>query len=96
MKKTVILLCVFALMIFILPELSHARGLNEASREIVNQAKTIARSLSVLGVIVGGIIFQIPGLAMYGRSTMGAGLMGCACSFGGPILIQLIQNLFGA
>lgn len=72
-----------------------ARDLGGAATSAVNLAKNIARVLSVFGLVVGGILMQLPGLSDFGRRTMGAGIIGCLCAFGGPALVSFFQGVFG-
>lgn len=77
------------------PDVSIARDLGSAANSAVSTAKTIARSLSVFGLLVGGIMMQLPGLSHFGRTTLGAGIIGCVCSFGGPSLVTFFESVFG-
>lgn len=91
-KGTVVLL---AILVTVLCEPSLARDLGGAATSAVNLAKNIARVLSVFGLVVGGILMQLPGLSDFGRRTMGAGIVGCLCAFGGPALVSFFQGVFG-
>jgi hypothetical protein len=73
-----------------------ARDLGSAADAAVSQATIIAKALSVLGIICGAAIYQIPGASMFARGTIIAGLIGAGLSFGGPSLIALIRMIFGA
>lgn len=72
-----------------------ARDLSSAASAAVNQATLIAKAASVLGVLVGAIIYQIPGAAMWGRGVITSGLIGAGLAFGGPTLIGLFRTIFG-
>lgn len=78
-----------------LPEVAMARDLGGAATSAVNTAKSVARVLSVFGLIVGGILMQLPGLTDFGKRTLGAGVVGCLCAFGGPSLITFFESVFG-
>lgn len=83
------------LLVAIFCEPLFARDLGGAATSAVNLAKNIARVLSVFGLVVGGILMQLPGLSDFGRRTMGAGIIGCLCAFGGPALVSFFQGVFG-
>ena len=73
-----------------------ARDLTGPADTAVSTAKNIGRIISVLGVVVGGVFYNIPGLNQFGRTTMIGGLLGAGLSFGGPSLVELFRNIFGA
>lgn len=73
----------------------HARDLVAASNTAVTTVKRIAQALSVLGIVSGGAMMQIPGLAEFGRRTLIGGLVGSLCSFGAPAFIEFMQTVFG-
>ncbi|MGK5087909.1 hypothetical protein WDW86_10155 [Bdellovibrionota bacterium FG-2] len=72
-----------------------ARDLSSVADGAVTQATTIARALSVLGVLCGAVFYQIPGATMFARGTIVGGLIGAGLSFAGPSLIGLFRGLFG-
>ncbi len=72
-----------------------ARDLGAAADAAVSQAATIAKALSVLGILCGAAISQIPGATMFARGVIVSGLVGAAISFGGPSLIALFRSVFG-
>jgi hypothetical protein len=78
------------------PDIACARDLGAAATSAVATAKNIARVLSIFGIIVGGVLMQLPGLNEFGKRTVGAGLVGCLCAFGGPALISFFEGVFGA
>jgi len=72
-----------------------ARDLSSAATSAVSSAKTIARILSVFGILVGGGLMQLPGLSDFGKRTLAGGVIGCVCSFGGPAFVSFMQGIFG-
>ncbi len=95
--RTVIMsVALLGVVCLLFPELAYARDLGSAASSAVSTAKTIARILSVFGLLVGGTTMQLPGLSEFGKRTMGAGIVGCLCSFGGPALITFFENVFGS
>ena len=95
-KSSALMLGLVTLIFVLYPELAFARDLGSAASSAVSTAKTIARVLSVFGLIVGGMLMQLPGLSDFGKRTMGAGIVGCLCSFGGPALISFFETVFGS
>ncbi len=95
MNKKETLLAVVAISLVIAAEPALARDLGAAANNAVSTAKTVTRALSIFGVLVGGGLMQLPGLADFGRRTMGAGLVGCLCAFGGPTMIKFFESVFG-
>ncbi len=82
--------------VLLAPGLAHAaRDLGSATTAAVNQATTIAKAASVLGVLAGAIIYQIPGAADWGRRVISSGLVGAGLAFGGPSLMSLFRTIFG-
>ena len=92
-KQLLICAAIGAAFIFADPVL--ARDLGSAASSAVSSAKVIARTLSVFGLILGGLLMQIPGLADFGKRTMGAALLGCFCSFAGPSIVNAFESIFG-
>lgn len=72
-----------------------ARDLGAAATSAVSNAKTIARLLSTLGILTGGILMQVPGASEMGKRALVAGIIGCLCSFGGPAFVNFIETVFG-
>jgi hypothetical protein len=95
-RKTCLLTLGVVAAALMLPELASARDLGAAATSAVATAKTVARILSIFGIIVGGVLMQIPGLNEFGKRTVGAGCIGCLCAFGGPALISFFEGVFGA
>jgi hypothetical protein len=82
--------------ILAVPELAHAaRDLGSATTAAVNQATTIAKAASVLGILAGAIAYQIPGAAMWGRGVIVSGFIGAGLAFGGPSIMGLFRTIFG-
>lgn len=94
-NKLIIVASIACVLVAIYPELAVARDLGSAATAAVSTAKTIARALSVFGLIVGGIMMQLPGLSNFGKTTLGAGIIGCVCTFGGPAFVSFLENVFG-
>lgn len=95
MKNKKPLLLILAISVVVVADPVLARDLGAAANNAVSTAKTVTRALSIFGVLVGGALMQLPGLADFGRRTMGAGLVGCLCAFGGPTLIKFFEGVFG-
>lgn len=88
---------IFIFILVLESELSFAaRDLNSAATSAVHLGTTVARSISLLGVLVGAIGYNIPGLAQFGQRTLAGGLIGTGLAFGGPALMDLFRSIFGA
>ena len=72
-----------------------ARDLSSAAETAVSQVTGLAKVLSVLGVVAGALIYQIPGATMFARGTIVGGLIGAGLSFGGPSVIGAFRTIFG-
>jgi len=97
MRKNIIIIITIILVLIIMPEIVFAaRDITGAADTAVATAKNIGRIISVLGVVVGGVFYNIPGLSEFGRTTMIGGLIGAGLSFGGPSIVELFRNIFGA
>ena len=78
------------------PELAlAARDLTSAAQSAVSTTTTVAKAASVLGIICGALIYQIPGAAMFARGTIVGGLIGAGLSFGGTSIIGFFQSILG-
>lgn len=95
-KNNVTAVIVIAVVACVLTDSLLARDLGAAATSAVSSVKNIARALSVFGVIAGGALMQVPGVAEFGKRTLVGGLLGCLCSFGGPAFISAIESIFGA
>jgi hypothetical protein len=93
--KTMTAIIAVALIAMTMSDTSIARDLGAAATNAVSTAKTVTRAISLLGLLAGGALMQIPGLAEFGKRTMIAGLVGGLCAFGGPAIIKLFENIFG-
>ena len=72
-----------------------ARDLSSAAEAAVSQVTGLAKILSVLGVVAGALVYQIPGAAMFARSTMIGGFIGAGVSFAAPSVIAVFRAWFG-
>ena len=97
MKTKKIMAGIFsALVVLFVPIICFAaRDLSSAAESAVSQATTIAKAISVLGILCGAVIYQIPGATMFARGTMIGGMIGAGLSFAGPSLISIFKSIFG-
>jgi hypothetical protein len=72
-----------------------ARDLGSATESAVSQATLLAKAASVLGILAGALIYQIPGAAMFARGVIVSGLLGAGLAFAGPSVIGLFRTVFG-
>jgi hypothetical protein len=85
-----------ALPLLLTPRISFAaRDLTSAAESAVTQATTIAKAVSLLGILCGAAIYQIPGATMFARGTIIGGLLGAGLSFAGPSLVSIFRAIFG-
>jgi len=91
-KKSILTISLF-LIVFSSDAL--ARDIVSASNAAVNTVKTVAQALSVLGIVGGGVVMQLPGLGDVGKRVAASGLIGCVCAFGAPAFISLMKTIFG-
>ena len=74
--------------------LADGRSLDQAANNAVNIATNLGRAISVLGILVAAIAYNIPGLSSTARRILTGSLAGAVCAFGGPALIKVIQSIF--
>jgi len=80
----------------VFPELAHAaRDLTSAAQSAVVTTTGVAKAASVLGVVAGALIYQIPGAQQFAKNTMVGGLIGAGLSFGGTSIISFFQSVLG-
>jgi hypothetical protein len=72
-----------------------ARDLTSAAQSAVSTATGVAKTASVLGIVCGALIYQIPGATQFARATIIGGLIGAALSYGGTSIIALFQSVLG-
>ncbi len=96
-KLKKILVCVTTLAaLLLIPVLCFAaRDLTSAAESAVTQATTIAKAVSLLGILCGAVIYQIPGATMFARGTIIGGILGAGLSFAGPSLVAIFRAIFG-
>ncbi len=75
---------------------AEARDLQQASNTYLNTIKNIAQILSPSGLIVGGMIMQIPSAEEFGKRILKGGLVGCLVAFGAPSFVALMRAMFGS
>lgn len=77
------------------PNCAFARDLEAAATTANTIVKRVAQISSVMGVVAGGLIMNIPGLHELGKRIAGSGLLGCVCSFGAPVFVSFMTSVFG-
>lgn len=93
--KKLLLCATFIGALILVPYLSiAARDLTSAAESAVTQATTIAKAVSLLGILCGAVIYQIPGATMFARGTIIGGILGAGLSFAGPSLVAIFRAIF--
>lgn len=95
--ELVLAVLTFTILVVALPELAHAArdfvGVAEAAS---NQAKSIARAGSLIGVLVGAILLSVPGCVRIGQGAIVSGVIGAAIAWGGADSIRsTLSAIFG-
>ena len=93
--KCVLIFAVLALVALSPGVAMAARDLAAAASSAVNEATTIAKAASVLGVLAGAVAYQIPGATHFAQRLLTGGLIGAGLAFGGPSLMNLFRTIFG-
>ncbi len=86
----------FLIGVFFVAWSAEARDLVSASNSATNIVKNVGQALSVMGIISGGAIMQIPGAGQFGKGVMVAGFVGAGCAFGAPLFTSLMGQIFGS
>jgi hypothetical protein len=72
-----------------------ARDLEAAATAATSKALLIGQSASVLGLVSGGILMNVPGAGDWGKRIASAGLVGSICTFGAKSFTGMLQQVFG-
>ncbi len=94
MKTKTILTLMTALLI--INTSAEARDLVSAANSATDVVKNVAQALSILGVVAGGALMQVPGAAQFARGVLVSGAVGVLCAFGAPAFISFIKQIFGS
>jgi hypothetical protein len=98
-RKNRFTLCFFevelaTLIYFLSPVFADGRSMDQAANSVVSIALSVAKAVSVLGLLAAGIAYNIPGLEDKARACLKGSFMGAVCTFGGPAFVRMIQNIF--
>jgi uncharacterized membrane protein len=86
----------FVLTLLLVPAIAlAARDLTSATNAAVSQASSVAKAASVLGILVGAVVYQVPGAAAWGQRVMASGFIGAGLAFGGPSFLGFLRTVFG-
>jgi len=86
-----------AMLVFlhVAPAWADGRSLESSANSAVSTAMTVAKVMCMLGFLVGGIAWNIPGLTHWAKRITGGAFVGAVCAFGGPAFIATIKSIFG-
>ncbi|MCB0361087.1 MAG: hypothetical protein KDD35_00090 [Bdellovibrionales bacterium] len=97
-KKTVAALIRYlpvSAVILLISETSHANRLVQAASSANSQLLVLAQATSGIAFALGAIFYHF-GAPHLGRQILIGGIIGLAATFGGPAMIELLRNVFGA
>lgn len=94
-RKTIITLGALAATVVFMNDAHAARDFANAASQWQGQLATIAKILSVSGILVGAIIMQF-GAAAIGKRFLAGGAFATVCAFGAPAFVTLLQTVFGS
>lgn len=83
----------YSLLILIITNQAFASRLEEAAQRGQNIVISVGQITAVIGIILGGIAMSI-GMANFGKMILMSGLIGSAATFGGPMFIDLMKEIF--
>ena len=72
---------------------SFANRLEEAASRGQSIVISVGQITAVIGIILGGIFMSI-GMANFGKMMLGSGAIGAAATFGGPVIIDVMKEIF--
>lgn len=70
-----------------------ASRLEEAAQRGQGIIISVGQITAVIGIVLGGIAMSI-GMANLGRMVLMSGVIGAAATFGGPVVVDLMKEIF--
>lgn len=70
-----------------------ASRLEEAASRGQSIIISVGQITAVIGIVLGGIAMSI-GMANLGRMVLMSGVIGAAATFGGPVIIDVLKEVF--
>lgn len=83
------------LAVILVSQSAEARDLVSAANSYTDTAKNIAKVVSLGGLIIGGIMFAIPGLDRFATRVFLGGVFSTCITYGAPIIISTANAIFG-
>lgn len=80
-------------LILVVTQPAYASRLEEAAQRGQSLIISIGQITAVIGIVLGGIAMNI-GMSMVGRTILTSGVIGAAATFGGPLLIDTLKEVF--
>lgn len=81
------------IMVFLCSEPVWANRLQQAAENGSGLVLSIAQTVSGIGIAAGAILLSL-GMAGAGRTVLGGGVVGAACSFGVPAMVDFMRSVF--
>ena len=70
-----------------------ASRLEEAAQRGQSIIISVGQITAVIGIVLGGIAMSV-GMANFGRMILMSGVIGAAATFGGPVVVDLMKEIF--
>lgn len=80
-------------MLLIFTHPAFASRLEEAAMRGQSIVISVGQVTAVIGIVLGGIAMSI-GMANLGRMVLMSGVIGAAATFGGPVIIDMLKEVF--
>jgi hypothetical protein len=76
----------------LLSEPGLANRLEQVAMRSSSMLMTVGQATSVIGILLGGIFMSL-GMGQIGKMILVSALLGAACVFGGPAIIEFIRTM---
>lgn len=80
-------------LLFILSNPAVASRLEDAAQRGQSIVTSVGQITAVIGIVLGGIAMSV-GMAGLGRMVLVSGVIGAAATFGGPVVVDLMREIF--
>ncbi len=85
--------CGLSAFLLIISHPAFASRLEEAAMRGQSIVISIGQTTAVIGIVLGGIAMSV-GMMNVGKMILVSGVIGAAATFGGPAIIDLMQDIF--
>lgn len=83
------------LMLFVITHNAEARDLVSAANSYTETAKNVAKAVGVSGMLVGAIMFAVPGVDRFATRVFLGGLFSVVITYGAPMIVSAANLIFG-